>query len=41
MLSQLKTIDKRRCIKNLKTISEEDFNNIVSLTKELYFPNIE
>lgn len=41
MLSQLKTIDKRRCIKNLKTINEEDFNNIVSLTKELYFPSTE
>lgn len=38
MLSQLKTIDKKRCIKHMKTISDEDYNTIIDKVKKLYFP---
>ncbi len=38
MLSQLKTIDKKRCIKHIETINNDDYNNIIEKVKKLYFP---
>lgn len=45
MLTQIRTIDKKRCVKLIKTkqwektISEEDYNIIIEKIKNLYFSN--
>lgn len=38
MLSQIKMIDKKRCIKNMKTMDQEEFKCIKNLLRDMYFP---
>lgn len=38
MLNQIKVIDKKRCIKNMKTVEKEEFVLIKNLLKNMYFP---
>lgn len=38
MFSQIKIIDKKRCIRNMKTIDSEEFKLIKNLLRNMYFP---
>lgn len=38
MLNQIKVIDKKRCIKNMKTVEVEEFKQIKKLLRDMYFP---
>ncbi len=38
MLNQIKVIDKKRCIRNLKMISKEEFKDIKNLLRDMYLP---
>lgn len=38
MLNQIKVIDKKRCIKNMKTVEVEEFKHIKKLLRDMYFP---
>lgn len=40
MLNQIKVIDKKRCIRNMKTVEVEEFKHIKKLLRDMYFSEV-